>query len=338
MHALVRYGLWLRRLIERLPGGHERISSGFEEMPEVRQVLESHLNVRRDPSLAIRSIYGQWFPWLVLLDREWADEHVGRIFPSESDLAQFRDVAWETYIAFCAPYDSVLTVLRDQYAHAIERIGSLSPARRLADPEQRLAEHLMVFYWRGKLALAEPAGLLERFYQRAPDLLRAHAIQFIGRSLSETQGALEPEIAQRLRVLWERRMQIARSAPTEFAKELGSFGWWFASGKLEEGWAIERLEESLRLGGTVEPAQEMAGRLAGLAEHFPLQAVRSLAKLIEADREGWGIFGWKQSARTILAIGVRCGDREARDLATSLVHQLGERGHLEFRDLVIPSS
>lgn len=75
MHAVVRYALWIRRYIESQPDAESRLSRGFDEMPEVREVLEAHLDTRREPSRAIRAVYGWWFPQLVLLDLGWAQAH-----------------------------------------------------------------------------------------------------------------------------------------------------------------------------------------------------------------------------------------------------------------------
>ena len=65
MHAVIQYALWIHR-------GERRQANGavatFEDMPEVRDLLEFHIN---DPSPAIRSVYGQYLPWLTLLDRDW---------------------------------------------------------------------------------------------------------------------------------------------------------------------------------------------------------------------------------------------------------------------------
>jgi hypothetical protein len=35
-------------------------------MPEVQEVLDEHLDPTRNSPLAIRAIYGRWFPWLVI--------------------------------------------------------------------------------------------------------------------------------------------------------------------------------------------------------------------------------------------------------------------------------
>ncbi|MCU4139055.1 MAG: ATP maltotriose and DNA-dependent transcriptional regulator MalT, partial [Thermodesulfobacteria bacterium] len=86
IHAVIRYALWVRNHLEERQKYH-----GFDSMLEVKAVLEKHLNPSYDPSLAIRSVYGQWFPWLVYLDRKWAKEKVSQIFPIEN--SNLRDAA-----------------------------------------------------------------------------------------------------------------------------------------------------------------------------------------------------------------------------------------------------
>ena len=83
MNALLQYALWIRRHIEKEADAEELIYRGLEDMPEVRDVLVAHLDPTSEPSLAIRSIYGHWFPWLVLLDDKWAKDHVELIFPAD---------------------------------------------------------------------------------------------------------------------------------------------------------------------------------------------------------------------------------------------------------------
>jgi hypothetical protein len=46
----------------------------LKELPEVKEVLDKHLDKDHEPSLAIRSVYGRWLPWLVLLDSSWVKE------------------------------------------------------------------------------------------------------------------------------------------------------------------------------------------------------------------------------------------------------------------------
>jgi hypothetical protein len=192
----------------------------------------------------------------------------------------------------------------------------------------------MLFYGRGKLALEPPTGLLDWFFGKAPGRVRRRAIEFIGRSLRDNKGDIPPAVIGRFTALWERRIQLARATPAEFVEELANFGWWFVSGKLDEAWAIQQLGEVLRLAKKAEPDHLIAETLAGMAARRPLEALRCLEGLVEADREGWGILGWENQARIILAAAMGSGDVEAREAATALIHRLGARGRLGFRDLL----
>ncbi len=334
MHAVVHYALWVRRHIEQLTDGPALIASGFEAMPEVRGVLEAHLDPANDPSLAIRAVYGQWFPWLVLLDRAWAAAQILRIFPA--DRTDLRGAAWETYIVFCRPYDNVFEVLEPEYSRAVERLGDTarSVGHHLGDPEAHLAEHLMVFYGRGKLTLDAPPNLLAGFFEKAPGLIRGRAIEFIGRSLRDEKGQIPAVVLQRFSALWERRIERARAGPGDSVDELANFGWWFVSKKFDEAWAIHQLGEALRLAKKAEPDHMIAETLAEVAVRRPREAVECLAALVEADREGWGILGWDKQARAILAVAMGSGDRAAQEVGTTLIHRLGVLGRLEFRDLL----
>jgi hypothetical protein len=333
MHAVVRYALWVRRHLEREPKSEERLQKGFEEMPEVREVLEAHLHPAREPSLAIRAVYGQWFPWLVLLDPEWARTHAQAIFPEDQESEAFFEAAWNTYVVFCKPYDNVLGILRPQYEQAVERIGSRhDDTRWLADPDEKLAEHLMVFYWRGKLLLDDP--LLASFWKNAPDGLRAHALEFVGRALQQTEGDVPAEILDRLKQLWELRFATAKKAqrPFDFEKEIAAFGWWFASGKFDVDWAIGQLSESLRLARKSAPDYMVLEHLAKTAQTHPQESVECLRMVAERYREEWKFYAGRDHVRRILEVALQ--HPSAADEAERLIHYLGSRGFIEFRDLL----
>jgi len=333
MHAVVRYALWVRRHLEREPRSEERPQKGFEEMPEVREVLEAHLDPAREPSLAIHAVYGQWFPWLVLLDSDWARTHAARIFPQDQESEAFFEAAWNTYIAFCRPYDNVLEVLRPFYRLAVDRIGGRrDDTRWLAAPDEKLAEHLMVFYWRGKLSLDDP--LFALFWEKALDAVKAHALAFVGRAFKQTEGDIPAETLDRLKQLWERRLAAAKKAqrPSDFEKEIAAFGWWFVSGKFDAEWVIAQLAEALQIVGKAEPDHMVVEKLAEIVETYPLEAVKSLKVIVEGDREGWGIYGWREYARNILRVALQ--DVTAKQKAEDLIQYLGSRGYLEFRDLL----
>jgi hypothetical protein len=333
MHAAVRYGLWVRRASDR-SSDDQTISRGFDEMPELRSVLEHHLNPTLDPSLAIRSIYGQWFPWLVLLDSEWAKRNVGTIFPRDEAFSDYRTVAWDTYVTFCPAYDNVLPLLRGEYEYAIDHLGDREvPEDTTRNPARELAEHVMALYWRGRADLRRE-GLVSRFYLYASDAICARAFEFIGRALSEAEETPSEEQMTRLRVLWEERLTAVSGTAREHAEELGAFGWWFGSGRFDPRWALIQLQAVIDAVGTADPEFRIAEQLARNVVAFPFQTVRALGGLLRGDEEGWRILSIRDDARTVLAAALASSDMAARAEALKIVNDLGAEGFHDFRDLL----
>jgi hypothetical protein len=261
---------------------------------------------------------------------------VPKIFSSNEETDSLGDAAWKTYIVYCTPSDEAFEILQEQYRRAIDRIETpaVSNSSRSA-PDSRLAQHLMSLYWRGKLAADDPNGLLFSFYQKADPKLRYWALDFIGSSLRNTQGTVDSEVLQRLQTLWARRLQalstLDPSSPEE--KELTAFGWWFASRKFSDSRSLEQLLEVLKFCASVEPEHLVVERLAELAASYPGKAVECLELIVDGDKT-WGIFGWIDHARRLLAQAINSDDQSARTRAIDLVNRLGALGHLQFRDLL----
>ncbi|MCX5885234.1 MAG: hypothetical protein NT096_04905 [Proteobacteria bacterium] len=333
MHTVIRYALWVSRHFEKLPDGKKRLSRGFNEMPEVRTILEKHLDISQDPSLAIRSVYGQWFPWIVLLDMDWARNHTNQIFPSTESEKAFCEAAWDAYIVFCPPYDNVFGILRKQYIEAIKKLKIDAEEKRgLADPQERLAEHLMAYCWRGIINLKDP--ILTEFWERASDKVRGHAIAYVGENLHRWKKPVPPEILKRLRVLWETRVAIATSAPNNHKSEMAAFGWWFASKKFENKWAINQLIAALRLTGNIEPDHLVAECLASISQEMPRETLQCFELMIKGDQEGWRIYDWREHLRIVLSNTLQSSDPETVSAAEDFIHYLGSKGCFEFRDLL----
>jgi hypothetical protein len=72
--------------------------------PEVRDVLDQHLDPNMEPSLAIRAVYGWRFPQLTLIDESWAARNTSRIFPADESLQELSAAAWGAYVVFEMPH------------------------------------------------------------------------------------------------------------------------------------------------------------------------------------------------------------------------------------------
>ncbi len=331
LEAVIQYALWVRRHFEKAPDAETRLQRGFDEMPEVRGVLEAHLDPSREPSWAVRSVYGRWFPWLALLDPEWARTHASAIFPHDNE--PLFEAAWNSYVISCRAYDGVLDMLRPHYQFAVEHIGARKVSLPwLEDPDENLAEHLMVFYWRGRLSLEDP--LFTTFWQQATDNLRAHAIAFIGRALKQTEEEIPQEILERLKRLWAWRLAAVQEAQdaSSHEKEMAAFGWWFVSAKFDPEWALEQLCISLQIAGKTAPVHLVLEQLAKTAETHPLKSVECLRLVAASDAEGWELYARRDHIRQVLLWALR--SPEARQEAERVIHYLGSRGFLEYGELL----
>ena len=337
MHAVVQYALWLRRAFEKAANREELVAGGFEEMPEVRQVLEQHLDPATDPSLTTRSVYGRWLPWLHFLDRRWVQENLALIFPTDENLRALCDCTWTTYIVLCNPYNDVFKALEPQYLHATERIGNYTVGKsHLGDPDVHLGQHLLTLYWRGIIPLPTEVGPLRQFYANAPDKLRGSATGFIGRTLKNDTGEIPPAIIEKLQSLWETRIGAARQAGNDgsFHNELTEFGWWFVSKRSNDDWSMDQLLEVLKITKKINPDLWVVERLAELSGDMPRKTVQCLGLIVDGDEKGWGILGWNDDARKILAAALGSEDATAKQFAREVVHKLGGRGYFEFRTLL----
>jgi hypothetical protein len=334
MHAVVRYALWIRRTFDRETHemeGESRLLT-FDSTPEVKAVLERHLDPKLDPAVAVRAVYGQWFPWLVLLDAEWTSGHLEAIFPVAPELKPYWNAAWETYLFYSKLYENVFVILSKEYNRAVNEVDAPIEGGKLhSDKASRLGEHLMVMYGRGKLELSDPDGLVSRFLDRASERAREAALEFVGRSM-QGDVPLDPEVALRFQALWANFLSTAASG--EHVRELNGFGWWFVSGKLDETWSLTQLLNALNLGVQVEPDHLVVKRLGSIAQSMPSEAVECLRLMAQGDKEGWRIYRWRGDARAILAAGLSSSHPIAQKTSRDLINWFGARGIHDFRDLI----
>jgi len=341
MHTVIRYALWVRKNFEKSKTGKGKLKLGFKKMREIQKVLEKHLDIEIDPSLAIRAVYGQWFPWIVLLDKDWAEKNKEKVFPKGENLKSFRDVAWNAYIMFCPAYDAVFEIIKDKYREAIEFIGSekINESYR-GDPEEKLAEHLMVYYGRGKIKIGGEDEILIKFFEKADDVLRGKAMGFVGWSLGELKGPVSSKIIEKFKRLWEWRLRIVKESDNKilFNREMASFGRWFLSGKFDEEWLIENFKEALEIVDSLEYEDfwfdEIIKRLTEIAEKRPVDTVKLLSSIAKKKQSPWSIYHWKGDAKKLLSITVKSNNPESQNLSINLINWFGVKGLLEFRELL----
>lgn len=333
LEEVIRYASW----VSSRRGLEEDASAAAHQggaLGDLRELLEQNLDPGVDPSLRLRKTYGEYFPLLVSLDPTWASRNVPVIFPTGEAERPLFDAAWQAYILYGQYYIPAFDLLQEQYGVAIERLGT-KPAGEAsgADPDRQLAQHVMVYYGRGKSSLDDERSLINRFFAFAGPALRASAVGFIGEDLRGTEGAIDADILVRLQALWASRFDMARRAASvdDHKDEIGAFGWWFTSEKFDEEWSLRQLREVLLLVKKVDGDDFVVERLAALAPKYPRAAVECLGLMIEGDEEGYGVEMWKGAAQKLLRAALKQeGDNAARREASVLINRISAKGAIDY--------
>jgi hypothetical protein len=338
---VIRYALWVAR--NQDPERKVQPTAQFDSTPEVASVLDDHVSAQSDPSYAVHSMFGQWFPLIHFLGSAWAEANVSDVFPSERAESLYWEAAWEAYVSFNPAYNSILPVLKDKYLLAVARQGGSEPDRKHPMlSTDRFAQHIMTFYVRGLFDLDDP--LMTKFFEKASPSLRASGMSFLGRGLytivgDDAQPLPEPvdeAMLQRIIELWEYRLGLARASdePERFKLEIAEFGWWFIAPVFDEGWLLAQLQTSLEVVDSIDSGHLVVRRLAKMVSAHPLDVLRCLQLMLKSDRYGWLTLNRDTAVREILAQTLQSTEDDVRSLAEEIVHELGARGYREFRSLL----
>ena len=332
MIAVIEYGLWKYRHVNNQ---HEEIDQSPKPIHELRKVLDWHLS--NDPSLAIRAVFGMYFPGLLHIDLKWISENIDSIFPEDEEQYHMWEAAWDAYILYNHPYDNVLGPLDSKYKLAIGHMGKSDTNLPSKNRDIQLVTHLMTFYWRGLLDLNEEESLLIRFYDGATDEVCAAALRFIGTSLRNTEGDIELPALERLKKLWLKRFDVMRQKPESHVLELAEFEWWLISGKFDDLWAVKQFKEVL----TTTHIPDMRGyslvfeSLAKLSANFPEDISECLRLIIDNKPEAWIIRTSMDSLREILSKSIGSDSEVASQTAKTTINLIAARYNIrDLRDLL----
>jgi transcriptional regulator with XRE-family HTH domain len=328
LQGAIFYAWWVRSHASPVP------SRGLDAAPEAREVLDRHLSPKLDPSLAVHSMYGRWFPTLTALDRAWAVQNIDRIFPSAPSKEDVWEAAWAAYLRYNRIYVDVFQLLIPHYQRAVEHLGEVGDMER--DDRGNVTGHLLGLYEYSYLDLHDETGLIDAIFARAQPALCKHLLAERGRHLLNSTEPLPQAQQRRLADLWEWRLdRLEDAGGSEDPQEAGAFGWWFGSGKLDDEWAIKQLGRVLEINPHIDLEERVVERLAALVDEFPEQCVLCLDFLVRAKSErDYLLQDWKEAARGIIAAGLTAEDEAIRITATTVVNLLVRLRHTEFLSLL----
>ena len=332
LQAVMAYLLWLAKHLEGSDQTTRRELEVITNAPQVQRILEAHLIIERDPSLAVRSVYGEWFTRLYSLDRNWTTENISNIFPLGPEHETYFHAAWHSYILVSPPTTLMTRLLEAQYAHAIGLLPR-SPTNRM-NPEYKLAEHVAEHLFLRKMPFSE-LELVNKFFFVANDHVRSYTVQQIAVRFSRYVRADDSErIAELLKEFWDARIVVVERAELarDYERELATFGYWFVSGIFDDQWAIDQLLRTLALSKSIKPWIESMATLHNLGSAFPSKVALCI-KHLATSKNAW-YFGRSDTCHNVLRQALKTSDSEERAQIVEVINYLVASGFVDFKALL----
>jgi hypothetical protein len=337
MEALIAYTRWVAKTLEVERDGHTVFEGGFAKLPEVQKALDDKLKPENS-SFASHAMYGWYFNLLYWIDNQWVASNVATIF----DLKHFEIdpktaygwAAWNCFLVARNPRVEYYALLKDQYSYGVDQVVSakFEEGTNRFKPFGRLGEHLMILYGLGHIPLEGDDNIIHRFVDRSPIELRSATIEFIGQAVGATDD-LEAEVIERYKTLWAWYWNKLGQNDAKGEQDSSVFGTWFVSGKFDNQWSLERLDEFTDLVPKAGPEYHIVKRLAEIASTDIQRSTKILGKLLDGDKEGWRIYHWRDDAMTILKLALDA-DGDTETLAEGIIDKLGRRRFTEFGKLL----
>lgn len=320
-HALFNYILWLRR--------HSQIKEFI--IPEaVRKLLLRHLDYNFEKSLAIRSVYGWYLPYLYYSDQAWVGSIIELIFPKDKPDLFF--AAWETYLSRLDK--SLFNLLEDQYKFALDTFRTTKIQRPFwINIHERLIEHILKSYIHS--FNDQTASYKDKLLQLCSLEEKAHGISYLGRAYIQSKNwdKVEPATRLRLSELWEER--LLKSSDIE---ELKEFAHWVRADFFDNEWLLNSLIRTLELtSGVVAEEFTIIKMLEKLTPQYPFLCSQVLQMTIEPIRLGndtaFYVGAHLDRIKNILLQIYRSKDGGAISQANKVIDHLMKLGYQEFRSL-----
>lgn len=317
LEAGIKFGLWAKK-------------SGNTNHGNMISFLNLGLDIAKEKSLAFRSIYGRWFPWLLQIDQKWCIENTKIIFPEGKDKRNIRSAAWNAYIQYVQPFNDVFPFLQNEYLYEVKRLGAKAGSK--SDKITHLLDHLIVFYLRGIVQLNDPC--VDELFKSDNLESRATAIEIVGRKIKSSTSSpqqVPSVVIDRAKALWESRINFFGTMHDAESCELSPFGWWLPCNELSRTWRLEQTLGVLKRARAISPYFYVLPFLSAAADEEQVRVAEILDLMVRYQDDSNQIRLWCDDAFAILEKLVKT------DLKTSvapIVDIFIAKGFRQFKQLL----
>jgi hypothetical protein len=328
MHSLVSYGLYCERKRKQEMG-----DKGSPVMiPLMKEILTEKLDTTKNPSLAVHSVLGWYFPQFIYLDKEWALENRERIFPVESEMTKYRQAAWSAYIRFSDVYTNVFPELIKQYQKALEELPTLEKKQGIDRSDEKMASHILKAYLLDMIKLDSEDELIHLYYEKTDDETRSHGNFWLSQILGSQRPSAEDAMWQKIWSLWQWRIDEATASDDRsiYTKEITNFCRLLKNAPVELPELYPTLQRTLEFKAEGYEVQLIIEYLGENCEKHPSLAVSMLHEIVLSGRSFYLITDAEKSVEKIFMSAIQA-DEDAQAKATEIINIFGERGDYKWR-------
>jgi len=292
--------------------------------------LSHLLAIMPNDEVRITAILGYRFPWLVHLSRAWATKNAEGIFPRSPDCRWRWEAAWCTYVGFSGAYNDVLEILKNQYADAVSEVSTKHAFKKSRyDPDQGLAQHLAIYYWRQLISLQHP--LLTDFLALGGERPVKSFISHIGRGMSNVND-IPSRVTDSLRLLAEWMVSVWKPQRKNARKALSALGWWFPHTFLGDAdWRLRILRNAVKRAKDLDNIDQVLKDLDQLASERPALVVDCLKCLTNGAHGESSAYFLASHSVGILEKAVISANVSTRAKISDIANYFGAKGHFEYR-------
>ena len=231
--------------------------------------------------------------------------------------------------------------MRRKYIYAVAQLPTPNASdHQQSETVKALSNHLLELFWYGLIDLGESDNLVEDFFAKAPTYAREEFMRNLSWRLLYVNFEVDDQLRQRLLNFLEWRIAQTKDVSTEVQQfsDLRYFSWIFASGKLEDQWAIAKLVDVLKHLGTVEHCsgrEQFLKHLESLTPVMPQKTLECLCLIADGSEAlEWFASYRSDYYRAILRAVLQTGDEDAEKSARDLINRLLARNLGDYKELL----
>lgn len=298
-----------------------------EKKDAVYAKLKEKLDIKKEPTLAVRTVFSRELPFLAYDNPEWVAQNLELIFPLDESKAKYFENAMETFITFTKVFPEVFPVINPYLVEYMDRIKK----DEIKNPDENTVNHvvgqILLMHIDNFVDFENPA--MKKLFEM-PDAFLEEVMDFFGRGIKQTDGDRQKLIIHKAKKYWEQRLASKNVKESEYAK----FGWWMRANATDD-WIIKHFIDALSHSAKMDALYFVADELIVLAETDQSKASKIFLEVVTTqDKDNLNHMLYTPELSTMLKEMLANGGTETKKNATRTIDKLCDMGYYNYQELI----